>query len=113
MVFTFNVLAIRSPLNESRIYLSKKNCSSKHSEQLTENNTSLDSMGIKYLLIKSLILTNDISIIEQTTRAIMIKNNCLCSTNFYRFLCIIELYFSLKLVRHNLLVFEILQPVSI
>ena len=90
MALTFNVLAIRSPLKESRRYLINKNCSSRINEPLTENNTSLDSMGIKYLLIKSLILTSDMSIIEQTTRAIMIKNNFLCSSNFFGLLCIID-----------------------
>ena len=42
------------------------NCKNKQIELLTENSINLLSIGIRYLSIRSLILTKDVSIIKVT-----------------------------------------------
>jgi len=57
------------------------NCNSRHVELLTENSINLLSIGIKYLSIRSLILTKDVSIIKVTAKAIITIRNFLFSVN--------------------------------
>lgn len=58
------------------------NCKKRQIELLIENSINLPSIGMKYLSIRSLILTNDVSITKVTAMAIITIRNFRFSLNF-------------------------------
>ena len=64
----FSVLLLRFPWSEFLIYLIIKYCKRIHAMLLIENKINLLCNGIKYLSIKSLTLTTEVSIKIVTTK---------------------------------------------
>ena len=78
---TFGILRNSRLPNEFITYFIMVNCNDRHAELLTENSNILVSIWIKYLSIRSLILTNDVSIIKVTVMAINNIRNFLSPIN--------------------------------
>ena len=67
----FNVLLRRSPSKDFFMYLIMEYCKRRHTALLIENNINLLCNGIKYLSIKSLTFTTEVSINMVITKPII------------------------------------------
>ena len=105
------VRCILCPLIEFWIYLIMKNCKSKHDRLLTENKICLFCNEIKFLSIRSLTFTTEVSIRIVTISVSIRARNFLLLNTFLYSLC--TLFHILAEDKHNPFVLDQVYPMAI